>query len=78
MLPGLLEQGDDLLTLDAGEPFQKLLDRIACFQMIKEASRRDARSREHRLATKHFGILRDHATHAGTLQENDLNTNSPL
>ncbi len=67
MLPGLLEQGDHLLTLHAGETLLKLLDRITRFQMIEQALRRHACSRKHRFTAEHLGIVCDHAAHVETI-----------
>ena len=46
-----------------GKPLEKLLDRIARFQVMEKALHRDASSGKNRLAPKNFGVLRYDAAH---------------
>ena len=63
MLPRFFKESDDLRTLYAGKSFEKLLDRIARFQMIEQTLHRNASTSENRLAAKNFRILRYNAAH---------------
>ena len=63
MLSRFFQESDDLLALYAREPVEKLLDRIARFQVIEKTLHRDASSGENRLPAKNFRVLRDDAAH---------------
>ena len=63
MLSRLFKESDDLRALYAGESLEKLLDRIARFQMIEKTLHRDASSGKNRLSAKNFRVLRYHAAH---------------
>ena len=65
MLSRFFEESDDLIALHAGESLEKLLDRIACFQMIEKTLHRDPSSGKNRLSAKYFRILRYDAAHDG-------------
>ena len=58
MRVGILEQRDHLLAPYAGKSLEKLLDRIARFQMIEKTLHRDASSGKNGLTAKNFRILR--------------------
>jgi len=58
VLPRFFKESDDLFALYAGKSLEKLLDRIACFQMIEKTLHRDASAGKNRLAAKNFRILR--------------------
>ena len=58
MLSRLFKESDDLRALYAGESLEKLLDRIARFQMIEKTLHRDASSGKNGLTAKNFRILR--------------------
>jgi len=60
---GILEQRDHLLALYAGKSLEKLLDRIARFQMIEKTLHWDASSGKNRLSAKNLGILRYDGAH---------------
>ena len=64
MLSRFFQESDHLLALYAWEPLEKLLDRIARFQMIEQTLHWDASTGENRLAAKNFRILRYNAAHA--------------
>jgi len=59
VLTRFFQESDDLLALYAREPVEKLLDRIARFQVIEKTLRRDASSGKNRLPAKNFRVLRD-------------------
>jgi hypothetical protein len=63
VLPRFFKESDDLFALYAGKSLEKLLDRIACFQMIEKTLHRDASSGKNRLSAKNFRILRYDAAH---------------
>lgn len=63
MLARFFEKGNDLFALYARKAFQKLLDRIAGFQMIEKAFHRYARPDEDWLAAENIRILRDDLAH---------------
>jgi len=63
VLPRLFKESDDLLALYAGESLEKLLDRIARFQMIEKTLHWDASSGKNRLSAKNFRVLRYDAAH---------------
>ena len=63
MLSRFFQESDDLLALYARESLQKLLDRIARFQVIEKTLHRDASSGKNRIAAKNFGVLRYDAAH---------------
>ena len=63
VLPRFFEESDDLRAFYAGESLEKLLDRIARFQMIEKTLHRDASSGKNRLSAKNFRVLRYHAAH---------------
>ena len=63
VLSRLFKESDDLRALYAGESLEKLLDRIARFQMIEKTLHRDASSGKNRLSAKNFRVLRYHAAH---------------
>ena len=63
VLSRFFQESDDLLALYAREPLQKLLDRIARFQVIEKTLHRDASSGKNRIAAKNFGVLRYDAAH---------------
>ena len=63
VLPRLFKESDDLRALYAGESLEKLLDRIARFQMIEKTLHRDASSGKNRLSAKNFRVLRYDAAH---------------
>ena len=63
VLPRFFKESDDLRTLYAGKSFEKLLDRIARFQMIEKTLHRDASSGKNRLSAKNFRVLRYDAAH---------------
>ena len=63
MLSRFFEEIDDLFALYAGEPLEKLLDRIARFQMIEKTFYRDASSSKDRLPAKNVRVLRYDAAH---------------
>ena len=58
VLSRLFKESDDLRALYAGESLEKLLDRIARFQMIEKTLHRDASSGKNGLTAKNFRILR--------------------
>jgi hypothetical protein len=57
------EQSDDLFAFYAGKSLEKLLDRIARFQMIENTLHRNASSGKNRLPAKNFSVLRYDAAH---------------
>ena len=63
MLSRFFQESDHLLALYAGESLEKLLDRIARFQMIEKTLHRDASSGKNRLSAKNFRVLRYDAAH---------------
>jgi hypothetical protein len=63
VLPRFFKESDDLRTLYAGKSLEKLLDRIARFQMIEKTLHRDASSGKNRLSAKNFRVLRYDAAH---------------
>lgn len=63
MLPRFFEKSDDLRALYAGKSIEKLLDRIARFQMIEKTLHGDASSGKNRLSAKNFRVLRNDAAH---------------
>ena len=63
MLSHFFQESDDLLALYAREPIEKLLYRIARFQVIEETFHRDASSGKNRLPAKNFRVLRYDAAH---------------
>jgi hypothetical protein len=63
VLPCFFKESDDLFALYAGKSLEKLLDRIARFQMIEKTLHRDASSGKDRLSAKNFRVLRYDATH---------------
>jgi hypothetical protein len=58
VLSRFFQESDDLLALYAREPVEKLLDRIARFQVIEKTLHRDASSGKNRLPAKNFRVLR--------------------
>ena len=50
MLPRFFKESDDLRALYAGKSLEKLLDRIARFQMIEKTLHWDASSGKNRLS----------------------------
>jgi hypothetical protein len=64
MLSRFFQESDHLLALYAWEPLEELLDRIACFQMIKQTFHRHARPSKHRLTAENLRVLRYDAAHA--------------
>ena len=65
MLSRFFQESDHLLALYAWESLEKLLDRIARFQMIEKTLHRDASSGKNRLSPKNFRVLRYDAAHDG-------------
>jgi hypothetical protein len=65
VLPRFFKESDDLRALYARESLEKLLDRIARFQMIEKTLHRDASSGKNRLSAKNFRVLRYDAAHDG-------------
>ena len=63
VLSRLFKESDDLRALYAGESLEKLLDRIARFQMIEKTLHWHASSGKNRLSTKNFRVLRYDAAH---------------
>jgi hypothetical protein len=63
VLSRFFQESDDLLALYAREPLQKLLDRIARFQVIEKTLHRNASSGKNRISAKNFGVLRYDAAH---------------
>jgi len=63
VFPRFFKESDYLLAFYAWESLEKLLDRIARFQMIEKALHRNARPDKNRLTTQNFGILRYDAAH---------------
>jgi hypothetical protein len=63
VLPRFFKESDDLRALYAGKSLEKLLDRIARFQMIEKTLHWDASSGKNRLSAKNFRILRYDAAH---------------
>jgi hypothetical protein len=63
VLPRFFKQSDDLCALYAGKSLEKLLDRIARFQMIEKTLHRDASPGKDRLSAKNFRVLRHDAAH---------------
>ena len=63
VLPRFFKESDDLRALYARESLEKLLDRIARFQMIEKTLHRDASSGKNRLSAKDFRVLRYDAAH---------------
>ncbi len=63
MLSRFFQKSDDLLALYAREPLEKLLDRIASFQVIEKTLHRNASSSKNRLTAKNFRVLRYDAAH---------------
>jgi len=63
MLPRFFKESDNLRALHAGKSLEKLLDRIARFQMIEKTLHRDASSGKNRLSAKNFRILRYDTAH---------------
>ncbi len=63
VLPRFFKESDDLRSLYAGKSLEKLLDRIARFQMIEKTLHRDASSGKNRLSAKNFRVLRYDAAH---------------
>ena len=63
VLPRFFKKSDDLFALYAGESLEKLLDRIARFQMIEKTLHRDASSGKNRLSAENFRVLRYDAAH---------------
>ena len=63
VLPRFFKESDDLRALYAGKSLEKLLDRIARFQMIEKTLHRDASSGKNRLSAKNFRVLRYDAAH---------------
>src|ERR1041384_8435445 len=70
-LAGLLQHGDDLVALHAGEAFEEIVNRIAGLQMIEEALHRNARAGKHRRAAEDFRITLDEGLglHGGKLSD---------
>src|SRR5438034_11630129 len=58
VLSRLFKESDDLRALYAGESLEKLLDRIARFQMIEKTLYRDASSGKNRFSAMNFRVLR--------------------
>jgi hypothetical protein len=54
MLPRFFKESDDLLALYAGKSLEKLLDRIARFQMIEKTLHWDASSSKNGLSAKNL------------------------
>jgi hypothetical protein len=63
VLTRFFKESDNLRSLYAGESLEKLLDRIARFQMIEKTLHRDAGSGKNRLSAKNFRVLRYDAAH---------------
>jgi hypothetical protein len=63
VLSRFFQESDDLLALYAREPVEKLLDRIARFQVIEKTLHWDASSGKNRIAAKNFRVLRYDAAH---------------
>ena len=63
VLSCFFQERDDLLALYARESIEKLLDRIARFQVIEKTLHRNASSGKNRLPTKNFRVLRYDAAH---------------
>ncbi len=63
VLSRFFQESDDLLALYAREPLEKLLDRIASFQVIEKTLHRNASSSKNRLTAKNFRVLRYDAAH---------------
>ena len=63
MLSHFFQESDDLLALYARKPIEKLLYRIARFQVIEKTLHRDASSGKNRLPAKNFRVLRYDAAH---------------
>jgi hypothetical protein len=63
MLPRFFKESDDLLALYAGKSLEKLLDRIARFQMIEKTLHWDASSSKNGLSAKNLRVLRYNAAH---------------
>jgi hypothetical protein len=63
VLSRFFEESNDLFALYAGEPLEKLLDRIARFQMIEKTLHRHPSSGKNRLSAKNFRVLRYDAAH---------------
>ena len=63
VLSRFFQESDDLLALYARDPVEKLLDRIARFQVIEKTLHRDASSGKNRIAAKIFRVLRYDAAH---------------
>src|SRR4029077_7933697 len=63
VLSRFFQESDDLLALYAGEPVEKLLDRVARFPVIEKTLHRDASSGKNRLPAKNFRVLRHDAAH---------------
>ena len=63
VLARFFQESDDLLALYAREPVEKLVDRVACFQVIEKTLYWNASSGKNRLPAKDFRILRYDAAH---------------
>ena len=74
---GLFQQGNHLLALDAGEAIEKILNGIACFDMIEKTLYGNPRSNEHRLATKNFRVSHDHFAHGSSLATERVSRQAP-
>ena len=63
VLTRFFQESDDLLALYAREPVEKLLDRIARFQVIEKTLHRDASSGKNRLSAKNSGFFYNNLFH---------------
>ena len=63
VLSRFFQESDDLLALYARVPLEKLLDRIARFQVIEKTLHGDASSGKNRLSAKNLRALRYDAAH---------------
>ena len=59
MVARFVEHGQDLLPLHAGKAFQKVFDRVAGLDVIKEALNRHTRADKNRSPSQDVGIGAD-------------------
>src|ERR1044071_2444940 len=59
-LTGHLERRDRLVARHRREGVEKVLDRVACFEVVDERAHRHASPDEHRSATESLGVAVDY------------------
>jgi hypothetical protein len=59
---GFLERRDSLLSRDAGEVIEKLVEGTTCLKIVEHRLDRDPRTYEHRRAAENFGVAMNDAS----------------